>query len=64
MTDEMKIARRVQKNLRRIGVASTIEVKGDMTLVSGSTLQRIIARASDSHRARGLPGPAKETPFR
>ncbi len=35
MTDEMKIARRVQKNLRRIGVASTIEVKDDMTVVSG-----------------------------
>ena len=33
----MKIARRVQKNLRRSGIASTIEVKDDMTLVSGTS---------------------------
>jgi hypothetical protein len=35
MTDEMKIARRVQRSFRRIGIASTIEVKHDMTVVSG-----------------------------
>ncbi len=36
MTDEMmKIARRVQKNLRCSGIASTIEVKDDMISVSG-----------------------------
>jgi hypothetical protein len=35
MTDEMKIARRVQKNLRRSGIASEITMKDDMTLVSG-----------------------------
>ena len=35
MTDEMKIARRVQKNLRRSGIASEITMKDDMTVVSG-----------------------------
>jgi hypothetical protein len=33
--EEIKIARRVQKNLRRIGVASTIEATDDMITVSG-----------------------------
>ena len=35
MTDEMKIARRIQASLRRIGVASTIEAKDNMVSVSG-----------------------------
>ena len=35
MTDEMKIARRVQKSLRRSGIASEITMKDDMTVVSG-----------------------------
>jgi hypothetical protein len=35
MTDELKIARRVRKSLRRIGIASTISVKGDVTMISG-----------------------------
>jgi hypothetical protein len=36
MTDEMKIARRVQKNLRLIGIASEITMKDDMTVVCGT----------------------------
>ena len=35
MTEEMKMARQVQKNLRRIGVNSNIVVKDDMTVVHG-----------------------------
>jgi hypothetical protein len=33
--DEMKIARRIQQNLRRIGVASAIEVRDNAIVVSG-----------------------------
>jgi hypothetical protein len=35
MTDKLKVARRIRKNLRRIGVASAITVKDDMIVVSG-----------------------------
>jgi hypothetical protein len=36
MTEELKLARKLQRNLRAIGLRSTIEVKHDMTVVSGA----------------------------
>jgi hypothetical protein len=50
----MKIARRVQRNLERVGVAATIETKGDLVFVRGLDSKGQPFPHSD--RFAGLPG--------